>query len=160
MKFTTFLLRRRFLTNAMEPTKTPHPLWENKMLIQNKFPKDELVEYKSTYLKCNFFCPHFLYFFWWVILWPASYHPLADLLTACSLSTVLCLNPYEFSSQNYNLCVTQNKNVLRWEIFGQIHIFGHIHSVIFIRSYSFGHLDSVILIRSSENSSKRPLCSI
>ena len=49
-----------------------------------------------------FFFSHSLYYFsWWVALWPASYHPLADLLTACPPSQALCLNPYPVK---YHIC--------------------------------------------------------
>ena len=36
-------------------------------------------------------------------LWPATYSPLADLLTACSSSPGFCLNPFQWSTNHRHL---------------------------------------------------------
>ena len=50
--------------------------------------------------------PHSLYYFsWWVAYWPASYHPLADLLTACSPSRVFASILFPDVKPDYYSCM-------------------------------------------------------
>ena len=73
-------------------------------------PEQAREEKQGTYLdefsddrkdQNNFFCPHCIFSWEWVALKTIFFHSLADMLTACSLSLGLCINPYPVE---YQIC--------------------------------------------------------
>ena len=58
-------------------------------LIQNK--NTSQIKLSQREISKVFFLLHYIFSCWWVTLWPFSYRPPADLLTACCLSPGFCL---------------------------------------------------------------------